>query len=68
MPLADRRRTYLDMDILNFGSLNLDLVYAVDHFVRAGETLSSDSLTYFCGGKGLNRSAMQAVSGQTARG
>lgn len=51
------------MDILNFGSLNLDLVYAVDHFVQAGETLSSDSLTYFCGGKGLNQSLALARAG-----
>lgn len=53
------------MDILNFGSLNLDLVYAVDHFVRAGETLSSDSLTYFRGGKGLNQSLALARAGLT---
>ena len=31
------------MKILSFGSLNLDKVYSVDHFVRAGETLSSSS-------------------------
>ena len=42
------------MKVLNFGSLNIDMVYAVDHFVRAGETLSSDRLVRFCGGKGLN--------------
>ena len=29
------------MKILNFGSLNIDYVYSVDHFVRAGETLAS---------------------------
>jgi hypothetical protein len=25
-----------DMQILNFGSLNIDHVYAVEHFARAG--------------------------------
>lgn len=32
------------MKILNFGSLNIDYVYSVDHFVNKGETLSSDGL------------------------
>ena len=44
------------MKVLNFGSLNIDYVYGVDHFVRAGETISSNSLQLFCGGKGLNQS------------
>ena len=29
------------MKALNFGSLNLDYVYEVDHFVQPGETLSA---------------------------
>mgnify|MGYP000541526583 CR=1 FL=1 len=29
------------MKILNFGSLNLDKVYKVAHFVREGETISA---------------------------
>ena len=29
------------MKILNFGSLNLDYVYRVDHFTGPGETLSA---------------------------
>ena len=28
------------MKVLNFGSLNLDYVYSVDHMVTPGETLS----------------------------
>ena len=44
------------MKILNFGSLNIDYVYSVPHFVRGGETLSSMSLDVFAGGKGLNQS------------
>lgn len=51
------------MKILNFGSLNLDNVYHVDHFVRAGETLSSDAMHIYCGGKGLNQSIALARSG-----
>lgn len=51
------------MKVLNFGSLNIDMVYAVDHFVRAGETLSSDRLVRFCGGKGLNQSVALAPGG-----
>ncbi|MEI6101870.1 MAG: ribokinase [Eubacteriales bacterium] len=46
--------------ILNFGSLNIDYVYDVDHFVRPGETLSSNSLNFYCGGKGLNQSVALA--------
>ena len=44
------------MKILNFGSLNIDYTYDVDHFVRGGETLSSKALHLFPGGKGLNQS------------
>lgn len=51
------------MRILNFGSLNLDYVYAVDHFVRPGETLDSLSRTVKAGGKGLNQSVALARAG-----
>lgn len=51
------------MKILNFGSLNLDLVYTVDHAVRPGETIASSSLEYFCGGKGLNQSLALSRAG-----
>ena len=44
------------MKILNFGSLNLDYVYRVDHFVGPGETLSAASRDVLPGGKGLNQS------------
>ena len=43
------------MKILDFGSLNIDRVYAMDHFVTPGETISSSSLNVGCGGKGLNQ-------------
>ena len=54
------------MKILNFGSLNLDYVYEVDHFVRPGETLSAASQTVKAGGKGLNQSIALARAGAEA--
>ena len=51
------------MRILNFGSLNLDYVYKVDHFVRPGETLSAASQTVKAGGKGLNQSIALSRAG-----
>ncbi|MBQ9106491.1 MAG: ribokinase [Clostridia bacterium] len=51
------------MRFLNFGSLNLDHVYTVDHFVKAGETLASQRLDHFLGGKGLNQSIALARAG-----
>lgn len=41
--------------ILNFGSINIDHVYQVDHFVQPGETLSSLAYSKGLGGKGLNQ-------------
>ena len=51
------------MKILNFGSLNLDYTYRLDHFVRPGETEASFSRTIACGGKGLNQSIALAKCG-----
>jgi ribokinase len=51
------------MKILNFGSLNIDHVYRVDHIVHPGETISSASYRCFCGGKGLNQSIALARAG-----
>lgn len=44
------------MKVLNYGSLNIDYVYAVDSFVKEGETKSSLSYSIYPGGKGLNQS------------
>ena len=44
------------MKILNFGSLNLDNVYQVPHFLQAGETMAALSEAVHPGGKGLNQS------------
>ena len=49
--------------VLNFGSLNLDYVYQVSHFVKPGETLSAVSQTINAGGKGLNQSVALAKAG-----
>ncbi|MDD3367632.1 MAG: ribokinase [Lachnospiraceae bacterium] len=51
------------MKVLNFGSLNIDYVYGVDHFVKKGETISSRSLHVYSGGKGLNQSVALAKAG-----
>ena len=51
------------MKILNFGSLNLDKVYKVAHFVREGETISAQEQNQFLGGKGLNQSVALARAG-----
>jgi ribokinase len=51
------------MKILNFGSLNIDYVYSVDHFVEPGETILANDLKTFCGGKGLNQSIAIARAG-----
>ena len=51
------------MKILNFGSLNIDHVYRVWHFVQPGETLSAETLTICAGGKGLNQSVAAARAG-----
>lgn len=51
------------MKILNFGSLNIDYVYKVDHIVKKGETISSQALNLFSGGKGLNQSVALGRSG-----
>ena len=49
--------------ILNFGSLNIDYVYSLDHIVAPGETQASLGYQVFEGGKGLNQSVALARSG-----
>lgn len=49
--------------LLNFGSINLDHVYGVAHFVAGGETLSALSLEHYFGGKGMNQSIALARAG-----
>ncbi|MBQ8996361.1 MAG: ribokinase [Oscillospiraceae bacterium] len=51
------------MKVLSFGSLNLDYVYALDHFVEAGETIAASERSIHHGGKGLNQSVALAMAG-----
>ena len=51
------------MKVLNFGSLNIDYVYRVDHILVKGETESSFSRNIFAGGKGLNQSVALGRAG-----
>lgn len=51
------------MKLLNFGSLGIDHVYRVPHFVKPGETLATASYSMHCGGKGLNQSIAMARAG-----
>lgn len=51
------------MKVLNFGSLNYDYVYQVDHFVLPKETISSNGYARNFGGKGLNQSIALAKAG-----
>ncbi len=49
--------------VLNFGSLNIDHVYQVEHFVQPGETLPCSDYQRFAGGKGFNQSIALARAG-----
>ena len=51
------------MKVLNFGSLNYDYVYEMEHFVVAKETISSIGYKRNFGGKGLNQSIALAKAG-----
>ena len=51
------------MKILNFGSLNIDYTYQVEHFVNSGETISAIDMSKNIGGKGLNQSVALARAG-----
>jgi ribokinase len=51
------------MKVLVFGSLNIDLVFSVNHIVAPGETISSNSLIKSAGGKGANQASALAKAG-----
>ena len=53
----------MGLKVLCFGSLNIDYTYKVPHFVKKGETLASERLQVFGGGKGLNQSVALAKAG-----
>jgi ribokinase len=51
------------MRIFNFGSLNFDHIYRVNHLVQPGETISSEDYCLNMGGKGFNQSVAAAKAG-----
>jgi ribokinase len=51
------------MKVLVFGSLNIDLIYSLDHIVSPGETVSSRSFKKSAGGKGANQAAALGKAG-----
>jgi len=51
------------MTVFNLGSINIDHLYRVDHFVRPGETLASTDYRTVLGGKGANQSIALARAG-----
>ena len=53
----------MKMKVLNFGSLNIDYVYKLHHIVEKGETISSETLNTYPGGKGLNQSVALGKAG-----
>ena len=55
------------MTIYNFGSINLDHLYQLDHFVRPGETMASNSYQCLLGGKGANQSVALAKAGANVK-
>lgn len=52
------------MKVLNMGSLNLDHVYQVRHFIQPGETDAALGYHIFPGGKGLNQSIAVSKAGK----
>lgn len=55
------------MAVINFGSINIDHVYQVDHFVQPGETIASNDYQRLLGGKGANQSIALARAGSDVR-
>lgn len=45
------------MKVLVYGSINIDLSFYLDHLVKEGETISSNSLIKGAGGKGANQAS-----------
>lgn len=51
------------MKILNYGSMNIDNVYQMEHMIQPGETQMALARNVFAGGKGLNQSIAIAKAG-----
>ncbi|MEY8803173.1 ribokinase [Leisingera sp. XS_AS12] len=55
------------MAILNLGSINADMVYAMPHLPAPGETLAAGGLQKFLGGKGANMSVAATRGGSEVK-
>lgn len=53
--------------VLNIGSINIDYVYQMKAFVKAGETVASTRMDTYLGGKGANQSVALAKAGVAVR-
>jgi len=51
------------VNVVNFGSLNIDYTFQVSEIARPGQTIDSQRVTCFPGGKGLNQSIAFARAG-----
>ncbi|MCL2267102.1 MAG: ribokinase, partial [Treponema sp.] len=51
------------MKVLCYGSINIDLLFEVDHIARPGETVSGKSFVKSAGGKGANQAASLSKAG-----
>lgn len=51
------------MKTLVYGSINVDMVFSVDHIVLPGETIKSKSLKKSAGGKGANQAVALSKAG-----
>jgi ribokinase len=51
------------MKICCFGSLNIDMVFAVEAFVKPKETIQSRNMSLYAGGKGLNQAVALRKAG-----
>lgn len=55
------------MAVINIGSINIDHVYQVAHFVQPGETIGSNGYQQLLGGKGANQSIALAKAGNEVK-
>lgn len=55
------------MTIWNLGSINIDLIYRLDHLPRPGETIAARDHAQGLGGKGANQSVAAARAGAQVR-
>ena len=54
--------------VIVLGSINRDLVFAVPHHVRPGETLAANGMAEFPGGKGANQAVAACRAGTATAG